>query len=305
MATWSSERDAELRREAMAWLTVRSEDGREPIPSDVLREFVFEGERMPLLDAQRGIRKPAVLEAALSIRTVYTQEGRERPYDDAPGPDGMLRYKWRGDDPSHPENRALRQAWRRGVPLIWFFGVSSGMYLPVFPILILDEEVEQQQFVVDPDVGHGLVAAGSVVEETMRRYIVTQTRRRLHQPVFRATVMRAYATRCAVCSLAHGQLLDAAHIIPDAQEQGIASVRNGMAMCKIHHAAFDANILGVDPQGVVMIRKDLLDEVDGPMLTWGLQKHHGERLRVLPAVKKERPDPLLLEQRWQDFVAAS
>lgn len=305
MAIWSPERDAELRRAVMAWLAVRSEDGREPIASDVLRDFNFDGDRMPLLDMQRGIRKPAVLDAALSIRTVYTREGRDRPYDDAPGPDGMLRYKWRGDDASHPENRALRKAWRREVPLIWFFGVSSGMYLPVFPIYILDEEVEQQQFVVDPDVGHGLVAAGSVVEETMRRYIVSQTRRRLHQPVFRATVMRAYTTRCAVCSLAHSQLLDAAHIIPDAHEHGIASVRNGMAMCKIHHAAFDANILGVDPRGVIEIRGDLLHEVDGPMLTWGLQKHHGERLRVLPTARSERPDPTLLEERWQAFLAAS
>ncbi|WFR74686.1 HNH endonuclease signature motif containing protein [Prescottella defluvii] len=59
--------------------------------------------------------------------------------------------------------------------------------------------------------------------------------------------MRAYETRCAVCSLAHGSLLDAAHIVSDGHDAGIASVRNGLALCKIHHAAFDVRILGITP----------------------------------------------------------
>ncbi len=301
---WDDEREARLRREAMAWLAIRSNDGADPVPSAALREFSFDGERMPLLDAQRGIRKPAVLDAALSIRTVYTPEGRQRPYEDAPGPDGMLRYKWRGNDPDHPENRALRRAADRGVPLVWFFGVGPALYLPVFPIFVVGEERAAQQFVVDPDVGHGLVAAGSVVEEHLCRYVISQTRRRLHQPVFRATVMRAYTTRCAVCSLRHAPLLDAAHIVADADPLGVASVRNGLALCKIHHAAFDADILGISPDRVVAIRTDLLHEVDGPMLRHGLQEHHGERLRVVPAARTERPDRELLALRYERFRAA-
>lgn len=301
---WDDDRDARLRREAMAWLSVRSNDGREPLHSSDLLDFAFDGAPFRLMDVQRGIRKPALLSAALSIRTVYTPEGSDRPYDDVPGPDGMLRYKWRGEDPDHPENRALREAWRRDVPLIWFFGVGQAMYLPVFPIFVLDEERAQQQFVVDPNVGHGLVAAGSVIEEQMRRYIVTQTRRRLHQPVFRAQVMRAYQTRCCVCELKHGELLDAAHIAPDSSEQGIAAVRNGLALCKIHHAAFDSNILGISPDLTVAIRADLLVEIDGPMLRHGLQERHGERLRVVPDRRAERPDSELLEARFARFLAA-
>lgn len=301
---WDDEKDARLRREAMAWLAIRTHDGADAITSSELLEFTFDGEPFRLMDVQRGIRKPAVLPAALSIRTTYTPEGKERPYDDRPGPDGMLRYKWRGDEGEHPENRALREAWRREVPMIWFFGVGSATYLPVFPIYVLDEERTQQQFVVDPDVGHGLVAAGSVVEEQMRRYIVAQTRRRLHQPVFRAQVMRAYATSCCVCALRHGVLLDAAHILADSDPGGIAAVRNGLALCKIHHAAFDANILGIRPDHVVQIRRDLLDEIDGPMLRHGLQDRHGERLRVLPSTRAERPASALLEQRYELFVSA-
>jgi putative restriction endonuclease len=301
---WDVDTDARLRREAMAWLTVRTHDGARPISSQELLDFRFDGRSIRLLDVQRGIRKPADLESALSIRTVYRPPGRPRPYDDATGPDGLLRYKWRGDDQGHPENRALRSAMVKGVPLIWFFGVGEALYHPVFPVYVLGEEAHRKQFIVDPDVGRGLVSVGSLVEEHLRRYIVSQTRRRLHQPVFRATVMRAYAVRCAVCALGHGELLDAAHIVPDADPRGIASVRNGLALCKLHHAAFDANILGISADLVVSIREDLLVEIDGPVLQHGLQQRHGERLRVVPAAHSERPDRALLEERFETFLSA-
>jgi putative restriction endonuclease len=255
MPSWGPERDLALRRAAMAWLAVRTNDGLDPVSSQDLAEFTFEGVRVPLVDRQRGIRKPAVLDAALSIRTVFRPEGAARPYEDAQGPDGLIRYKWRGDD---------------GDP-----------------------------GAVDP---HG----GSALERTLeRRYVLAETKRRLHQPVFRATVMRAYATRCAVCALRHGELLDAAHIVPDTDERGIASVRNGLALCKIHHAAFDAGILGIRPDQVVEIRADLLDEVDGPMLRYGLQERHGQPLMVLPTVARERPDRTLLEVQYERFRSAS
>ncbi len=56
----------------------------------------------------------------MSIRTVYTKPGATPPYADAEGPDGLIRYKYRGDDPLHPENRALRRAYLDGLPVIWF-----------------------------------------------------------------------------------------------------------------------------------------------------------------------------------------
>lgn len=289
----------------MAWLTVRTNDGLDSIPSAELRDFMFDGRRTPLLDMQRGIRKPAALESALSIRTVYRPEGATRPYEDSAGADGLIRYQWRGHDANHAENRALRAAMTARVPLIWFFGVGPGRYLPIFPVFLVAEEPSLHQFVVDPDVAPGLIRPDSPVEEHLKRYIVRETKQRVHQPVFRATVMRAYETRCAVCALRHGQLLDAAHIVPDSDDRGVASVRNGLALCKIHHAAFDAQILGIRPDHVVQIRSDLLDEIDGPMLQHGLKERHNQRLMVLPAARRERPDPELLEIEYARFRDAS
>jgi putative restriction endonuclease len=296
--------DARLRREAMAWLTLRTNDGLNSISSADLLDFEIDGQPFRLMDAQRGIRKPASLDSALSIRTVYRPEGATRPYEDSTGPDGLIRYKWRGDEVGHAENRALRAAMTADLPLIWFFGVGPGIYKPVYPVFLVSEEPELQQFVVDPDVAHGLVKSDSPVEEVVRQYILRETKRRVHQPVFRATVLRAYGTRCAVCALAHSELLDAAHIIADSHERGVASVRNGLSMCKIHHAAYDSNILGIRPDCVVQIRSDLLDEIDGPMLQHGLIERHNQPLMVLPKMRVERPGVDFLAHRYETFRSA-
>jgi putative restriction endonuclease len=101
--------------------------------------------------------------------------------------------------------------------------------------------------------------------------------------------MLAYQRRCAICSLRHADLLDAAHIIEDGRPGGDPVVPNGLALCKIHHAAYDRSILGISPDLVVHIDGDVLVEVDGPMLLHGLQEFHGEKLRVLPAHARTSP----------------
>lgn len=288
----------------MRFLTIRTNDGLDSITREELLDFTFDGKMFRLVDPTRGIRKPRELSSALSIMTTYRAEGSDRPYEDEVGGDGFLRYKWSGIDPDHMDNRGLRAAMVQQVPLIWFYGVGVGRFQPIYPVYLVDEEPEKHQFVVAIDSARDLHRPDSPVEATLRRYVMAETKRRLHQPVFRATVMRAYETRCAVCALGHGSLLDAAHIVPDGHDEGIASVRNGLALCKIHHAAFDVNILGIRPDYVVEIREDLLIEVDGPMLEHGLKERHGQRLMVLPQKNSERPDRELMELSYERFRAA-
>lgn len=294
--------DAELRAAALAWLTVRSNDGADPISREDLESFHFQGQRVPLIDRQRGIRKPRFLDAALSIITVYRPDGAVRPYEDGTGPDGLIRYKWRGRDPEHAENRALRSAMVQRLPLIWFLGVGPGWFQPVFPVYVAAEEPKFHQFAVAVDEVFGLVEPESPLEAQMKRYVERVTKQRLHQPVFRSTVLRAYNSRCAVCSLAHRTLLDAAHIVPDSEERGEASVVNGLALCKLHHSAFDSRYLGITPDLVVKIRPDILGERDGPTLLHGLQGRHGQRLMVVPARRSERPSKELLDISYSKFL---
>ena len=183
--------------------------------------------------------------------------------------------------------------------------MADATYLPLFPVYLAHEDREAREFVGTFDELRDLVFSESILEERLRHFVKVETKKRLHQPVFRATVLRAYRTSCAVCSLRLGQLLDAAHIVADSAEAGIPSVRNGLALCKIHHAAFDANILGILADLVVEIREDLLHENDGPMLKHGLQQRHNQKLLVIPRRRTDLPDPDRLAQRYEAFRTAS
>jgi putative restriction endonuclease len=145
-----------------------------------------------------------------------------------------------------------------------------------------------------------LALSGVPISEERRRYVTRLARLRLHQASFRERVLVAYRRTCCMCGLRHEELLDAAHILPDTHPRGLPTVPNGLAACKLHHAAFDANIVGVRPDLVMEVRHDILAEVDGPMLQHGLQGLQGIHLLV-PHALRDRPDPSLLEERYELF----
>ena len=137
---------------------------------------------------------------------------------------------------------------------------------------------------------------GRAQREGRRRYITQLTRRRLHQESFRWRVLRAYQERCAICRLRHTELLDAAHILPDGHPRGEPVLPNGLALCRLHHGAFDAHILGIRPDLVIDVRKEVRDEADGPMLRHGLQGFHGESIHV-PRPAELKPSTEFLAMR--------
>jgi putative restriction endonuclease len=293
--------DARLRLAMFAHLDRVSAAHPDGIPSEVINSFAFEGEPMRLI-VQPGIRKPAQLAAALTIRTTYTPLGAQAPYEDEVGPDGSLRYKWRGTDPTHPDNRALREAMTRRAPLAYFYPVARGVYQAIYPVYLVEEDRQAHEFAVDMGEYPDRAEAGDLALD--RRYTRRLTLQRLHQVIFRPKVLRAYEARCALCRLGHAPLLDAAHILPDHHERGDPVVPNGLAMCKIHHAAYDANIIGIRPDRVVEVRHDVLTEIDGPMLRHGLQEMHGSAI-FLPRARRDHPDPTRLEERYEQFRTAA
>lgn len=294
-----------VRAAALEWLRRVTMDGQLPVSRQQLaNDFLVDGVRFPLIDRGRGIRKPAGWDAALSITTSVGTSGRPRPYDDSEGADGLHRYKLRRDEGGRAENAGLRIALQRRLPLAWFYAVAPASFQAIFPVYLVAEEPHLEQFVLALTTEQRTVTPGSVVEDTLRRYLISQTKRRLHQPVFASQVMIAYETRCAVCSLAHRTLLDAAHIVPDSEPGGDPIVTNGLALCKMHHAAYDANVLGITPHYDVEIHRRLLDEIDGPMLLHGLQEHHGKPLMRLPKRRSDRPDPDRLLHRYESFRVA-
>jgi putative restriction endonuclease len=305
MPVHDAETDRLIRAGAFAFLDGLAAKGQVRVRQEDLAAFSVAGTPFRLMATQQGIWKPRQLAAALSFRTVYAPDPSQRPYDDTEGPDGFLRYKWRGQNPDHPDNRALRQAMVDQVPLIWFHGVGSASYYPIYPVWLADEEPEAQQFVVAVDEESMRLRQDLLLDDPVlvRSYAERVVKARLHQPLFRQRVLVAYQNRCSICRLRHTRLLDAAHVLADA-EGGQPVVTNGIAMCKIHHAAYDADIFGIDPTYKVGVRPDVMKELDGPTLRYTLQEINGSHIE-LPVRRTARPNPELLDIRWQRFQEAS
>jgi putative restriction endonuclease len=296
--------DARLRAAAFAYLDRATNEGLTLVGQRELADFSFEGAPVRLMATQQGIWKPKFLDAALSFRTVFTADPTKAPYEDGVGPDGYLRYKWRGTNAEHPDNRALRQTMALGLPLIWFQGVASAAYLAIYPVYLVAEEPRSHQFVVALDHESAQLREELPEEdEALRTYAERVVKARLHQPLFRQRVLTAYANQCSICRLRHTRLLDAAHVLADS-EGGAPVVTNGIAMCKIHHAAYDVDIFGISPDYKVGVRADVLAEIDGPTLRYTLQEIDGSPIQ-LPSRRVARPNPELLEVRWNRFKEAS
>ena len=302
----SMDLDARIRVAAFNFLADETSLLGEVLPRTLLaRGFPFEGRQVRLIGPQ-GIFKPAILpELPLTITTAPIVEGRERPYEDEIGENGLILYRYRGTNPDHHENVGLRKVMACQTPLIHFIGVVPGQYMALWPAFIVGDDPASLSFTVaveDREIQVGDVQPGDETE-LRRRYVTTATRRRLHQHAFRQRVLRAYKEHCTVCRLRHVELLEAAHILPDTHPRGEAVVSNGLALCNLHHAAFDANILGIRPDYTVDLRLDVLEETDGPMLKHGLQEFHGKRLRVVPSAARLRPNREFLEERYALFRA--
>jgi putative restriction endonuclease len=142
-----------------------------------------------------------------------------------------------------------------------------------------------------------------IPDEIERRYVVREVKQRIHQAQFRGAVLPAYSDRCAICRLKEVRLLDAAHIVADAEEAGTPVVSNGLSLCSIHHRAFDEDLVGVAPDLRVHVSPRLLEDEDGPMLEV-LKGFHGTTIDV-PTKRVWRPDPDRLGVRFTRFQSAA
>lgn len=249
-----------------------------------------------LISIARGIWNPRSLDATLAV--VSSLEG---PYSDAWLADGLYRYSYQGTNP-RGDNTKLRRAMQMHLPVMLFLKPVKDDYIPIWPVYVDADNPDALEFSLD--LSQSWTIRGEEPAGTERKYSSEEVLRRLHQPVFRNLVLNAYQTRCAICDLHHPELLEAAHIIPDRDPEGVAMTSNGLSLCTIHHKCYDSDLLGIDPDHIVHLNEELLHEVDGPMLLHGLQEMHGRQIR-LPRRPADRPDRDRLAERYAQFSAHS
>jgi putative restriction endonuclease len=273
---------------------------------DLRAGFSFNGTRIALINPQRGIFKPTQMRLLLSIRTVYPRPGARVWYDDQRNVhrqiyegEEAIDYAFMGKKADAAENRWLREAMENAVPLIYFLGIAPGIYRALIPSFVIGWEPGSLKAriafraVEEADMGAPQTAAE-------RRYALRQVQQRLHQASFRKVVIAAYRGRCALSGLRESVLLDAAHIIEDRNAQlGQPAVQNGIPLAKTHHAAFDAHLIGIDPDFKIHISRRILEQKDGPTLE-ALKRLHANRM-ILPPRGKDAPDRDRLSTRFEQF----
>lgn len=273
---------------------------------DLRAGFFFEGRRIPFINPQRGIFKPTQMRFLLSIRTVYPRPGARVWYDDQRQVhrqiyegDEAVDYAFMGQNAEAAENRWLREAMQNAIPFIYFLGIAPGVYRALIPSFVIDwnPDTLKARIAFRAEEEAELGAPQTAVE---RRYALRQVQQRLHQATFREAVITAYRGRCALSGLREPVLLDAAHIIEDKHERlGQPVVQNGIPLAKTHHAAFDAHLIGIDPDFKVHISDRILQQKDGPTLE-ALKRLHENRI-LLPSRGIDRPDRDRLAMRFEQF----
>ncbi len=287
--------EAALRQRIFESLDEHMRRGNGTITSSELASFLVDGTPTRLIANSKGIWNPREMDATLSV--VSSADG---PYQDAEFAPGMWRYDYQARS-EQGDNTKLRRAYESRTPIILLRKISVGVYVPHFPVFVTEDNRAEHYFALTlPEVMH----LSTTVDADTRAYVERTVRQRVHQKEFRGRVLVAYQDRCAVCRLNHAELLDAAHILSDRHERGLPVVTNGISLCKIHHSAYDTDLMGIDPDYRVHINADLLEERDGPMLKHGLQDMHGTSL-TLPRTRANRPDREGLAERFAQFQEAS
>lgn len=290
--------DAEIRMAIFEWLDLRNDDW--VTWDELVNGFSFRGETLRLVSPAQGIWRPANKFPMRGVLSVMSDPNG--PYDDLALGNDQIMYKYMGSNPDHAANRYLRQSFDEQIPFIFLKKIRDGIYLPLYEAYVEDSFPQSLEVLIN--ISGSPLSKGTdqyVPEEIARRYEMRNVKQRVHQPKFRTQVLFAYEEKCAICRLNHPGLLDAAHIVPDHHEKGLATISNGISLCKIHHAAYDREFIGISPDLSVHVKENLMREKDGPMLQHGIQEMHGVQISV-PRLEEQRPDKELLDFRFKKFL---
>lgn len=122
----------------------------------------------------------------------------------------------------------------------------------------------------------------------------TESRRRVRDAAFTQLVRDAYDEQCAICGSARespdgNPEVEAAHIYPK-RKDGSDDVRNGIALCKLHHWAFDSAWLSLTDDHEILVQ-----EVPDRNGYHEFKQLDGRQMR-LPEQKGAQPHPTFLKE---------
>lgn len=309
--------DHEIRAAAFALVRRLQDENGGLSRTDLYNGVQWRGRRIRLDGHVEGIWKPKQMDGLLSIKTAWPRQRRERP---ALYPDqrqalrehfehrDVLEYSFMQRDPTHPHNRHLRDAWRRRIPIVYLIASYPAFYQAFFPAFIDDW---------DPVAFKARVAFGfeSPPEtENERRIGIAIARRQYDHASFRENVLSAYRETCAVSGVMGRSHVGVAELAAAYGPTALATTdaSAGIALSKLHRCAFAADLMGIDADGRIHVAQRARQYRSNTTsrsqpqtaVIDALLETDGARIR-LPGDLDQRPDPELLDHRYQQFLRAN
>ena len=161
-----------------------------------------------------------------------------------------------------------------------------------------------QQFFVKhqpPRPNNIQATVGLGVQEEIPKYgVESLIKPRLGQGAFRLTLTDAYRKRCALTGESTLPVLEAAHIVPYANE-GTHDVRNGLLLRADFHKLFDTGLVSVTPDLTIQISPRIREAWLNGKVYYRL---HNQPLAVMPVNPLHRPDPDRLNWHYKNVFQA-
>ena len=128
------------------------------------------------------------------------------------------------------------------------------------------------------------------IKNVVRKTTVISLSKKLRDVSFRRRVLTAYSFHCAMCGI-QLKLVEAAHIIPVNHEMGTDETRNGIALCALHHKAYDQALVTINTDYAIQVNRFQAEELQIQKLSDGLAKFSQDLrpLIILPPAISDRP----------------
>lgn len=200
------------------------------------------------------------------------------------------RKNWR-TDAGHPRDRLYREGKFRGVTYQpyrpsfhghWDLQRNAEGVWQAVPLAV-DEFTQAEDKAQDEAFEH---APALNSESDAREWAMRAVAMRRGQSLFRARLLDAYGSRCAITGSSAVEVLEAAHVLPFRGEH-TDRVDNGLLLRADLHTLFDCQLLWITPEHTVALAPSLM-ATDYAGL-------HGKPL-LLPASPTNRPHPVHLAE---------
>ena len=141
--------EAAFREQVFSALEARLSQTSGFLRSDELASFDVDGSQHRLMANSKGIWNPQYLAATLSVMS-----SPDASYEDEEISPGVWTYKYEGTT-TRGSNTKLRRAMETQTPIIFLRKIEKGVYVPHFPVLVIDDDPEGLQFTLAlQDVAH-------------------------------------------------------------------------------------------------------------------------------------------------------